>query len=117
MKKIIFDVLTAGFGIFENPIYDYITMSIIGILAFTIAWNVVGTLGFRGELGSVTHWIVRIFAFIAIWFIFGIIIKIVFFCIENWINILVIGILIIIFSILKYISSNNKNSILNKKIL
>lgn len=55
MKKIIFDLITASYSLFDNPFYNYIAMLIVGSIAFAIAWNLVGEIGARGELGSILH--------------------------------------------------------------
>ena len=91
MKRFLFDFITSGFSLFENPFYNFIAMAIVGSIAFSIAWNVVDVLGFRKSLGSVVHWIVRLIAFTIIWFIFLLVI------------------------IMKY-AKNHPNSFWNKKI-
>ena len=54
------DFITSGFSLFENSFYNFIAMTIVGGIAFSIAWNVVDVLGFRKGLGSAVHWIVRL---------------------------------------------------------
>ena len=116
MKRFIFDLITSPFSLFDNPFYDYIAMAIVGALAFVIAFNIVGELGFRGELGSITHWTIRIIVFVLLWFIFGIMIKLVTFIITNWIYILISCSLILVLFLLKWYANNNPKSILNKKL-
>lgn len=41
MKKFIFDLITAPFSLFENPIYNYIAMTVIGVVAFKFAFSFV----------------------------------------------------------------------------
>jgi hypothetical protein len=60
-------------------------MAIVGLLAFLIAWNVVGKLYSYdiiegGFIGSAIHWAIRFVVFVVIWFIFAIIIRVI-----NWI--------------------------------
>lgn len=113
MKRFIFDLITSPFSLFDNPFYNYIAMAIVGVLAFEIAFNIVEELGFRGELGSITHWTIRIIVFVLVCFIFGIIIKLVTFIIANWIYILISCSLILVLFLLKWYANNNPKSILN----
>lgn len=116
MKRFLFDFITSGFSLFENPFYNFIAMAIVGSIAFSIAWNVVDVLGFRKSLGSAVHWTVRLIAFASIWFVFLLIINMFKFIIENWIIILISAVaLIILFIIMKY-AKNHPNSFWNKKI-
>ena len=97
MKKLIFDFIVSPLSVFENPFYNYIIITIIGLLAFYVAWNIVGKLGIRGKLGSLLHWIIRIITFVSIWFL----------CI--------IILLLTLFMLKKY-AKKHSNSVLNKKI-
>lgn len=82
MKEIlkpIFEWLTGNYNLFDNIIYNYIAMAIVGLLAFTIAWEFVGELYnsdlIRGRaIGSIIHWVVRFIAFVVIFSVFSIII-------------------------------------------
>lgn len=116
MKRFLFDFITSGFSLFENPFYNFIAMAIVGSIAFSIAWNVVDVLGFRKSLGSVIHWIVRLIAFTIIWFIFLLVIIMFRFIIKNWVIISISAIaLITLFIIMKY-AKKHPNSFWNKKI-
>lgn len=116
MKRFLFDFITSGFSLFENPFYNFVAMAIVGSIAFSIAWNVVDVLGFRKSLGSAVHWTVRLIAFASIWFVFLLIINMFKFIIENWTIILISAVaLIILFIIMKY-AKNHPNSFWNKKI-
>lgn len=83
MKKFIFDLITSSLSLFENPIYNYIVMAIIGYISFKIAFTIVGELGLRGEAGSIVHWIIRFFVLLFIWLLCCIIICFVTFIINN----------------------------------
>ena len=102
---------------FTNPIYDYIIMGIIGYIAYVVAFDIVGDLGVRGKLGSIIHWMLRLFVYGFIWLICCIVIKIVTFVVNNWIYFLVIAILLFIMDILKTYANKHPESILNKEIL
>ncbi len=116
MKRVIFDLITSPCSLFENPLYNYIAMLIVGSIAFTIAWNLVGEIGVRGELGSILHWIIRFIAFVVVWFIFSVIISIILFIKEHWFLILIYGIVIIVLFVLNIYAKNHPNSFWNKKI-
>ncbi len=64
MKKFMFEIITSSLSLFENLIYNYVAMTIIGYIAYKITFSVIGELGFRGEIGSISQWIIRIFVFI-----------------------------------------------------
>ena len=63
--KAIYDFVMDQFTLFDNPVWNYIAIAIVGIKAFGIAWNVVGSLYNSGDIqggciGSVIHWVIRI---------------------------------------------------------
>ena len=115
MKKMIFDLITSPLSLFENPLHNYLSITIIGLIAFAIAWNAVREIGVRGEAGSILHWILRISAFIVIWLVLSILIFIISFVVNNWIYLLIITSLIIVLYILKIYADNHPDSVLNKK--
>ena len=91
MKRFLFDFITSGFSLFENPFYNFIAMAIVGSIAFYIA-------------------------FASLWFVFLLIINMFKFIIKNWIIILISAVaLITLFIIMKY-AKNHPNSFWNKKI-
>lgn len=116
MKKLIFDFIISPLSVFENPFYNYIIITIIGLLAFYVAWNIVRNLGIRGEFGSLLHWAIRTIAFVSIWFLCCTVINMVLFIIAQWTYILIIIIVLLTLFILKKYSKKHPNSILNKKI-
>ncbi len=116
MKRFIFDLITSPYSLFDDPIYNYISMAIVGSIAFTIAWNIVGKSGIRGELGSILHWTIRIIAFIVVWFLFSILISITIFIINNWVMTLMCLIILIILLIIKWYAKKHPKSFWNKKL-
>lgn len=66
--KPIFEWITGNYNLFDNPIYNYLIMGVIGLIAFGVAWNMVGDM-YRGgiissrEAGSIFHWIIRLIVF------------------------------------------------------
>ncbi len=65
--KAIFEFTVDQYTLFENPIYNYLAMALVGSIGFMIAWNFVGKL-YRLDIiesrwaGSLIHWIVRLIA-------------------------------------------------------
>lgn len=117
MKSYIFDLITSPLSLFENPIYDFIVMGIIGYIAYKVAFCIVGDLGLRGESGSIAHWTIRFVVLVLIWFICCILINIVLFIIDNLISIVICLLLIITLILGKKYADKNPNSKLNRKIL
>ncbi len=106
--KELYNLIIDNLNLFQNPLYNYIAMAIIGLIAFGVAWNSVGTLykmdAISGrESGSFIHWIVRIIVFVAIFCIISAIIWIVkLICsipVWIWWTILIILLVIIIGSL------------------
>jgi len=116
MKSFIFDLITSPFSLFENPLYNYIAMALIGAVAFVIAYRVVGELGLRGEAGSIAHWIIRFFVFVFIWLLCCIAIKIITFIMNNWLVIIISIVLLLIVYFMKKYADSHPESKLNKKI-
>ncbi len=76
MKKLFFELLISPLSISDNYYLNSIIMALIGLIAFMIAFKVVGDLGFRGGIGSLFHWIIRFLVFIVLCFLCSIAIKI-----------------------------------------
>lgn len=79
--KLLFNYLTNSFFILENPIYNYVIMGIIGVIAFKVAYSVVGDLYRIGiiegcESGHVLHWLIRLVVFVIIFYIFATVVRI-----------------------------------------
>lgn len=116
MLKVIFEIFTLPFSLFDNPIENYIAMGIIGYIAYKIAYSEVGKLRLRGEGGSIAHWTIRAIVFIVIWFICCIVIRTIDFIINNWISVIISLALGIILYIIEEYAVSHPESILNKKI-
>ena len=111
--KLIFEYLTSSFVLFGDPIRNYLVMAIIGSIAFSVAYSVVGDFYSLGlingrESGHVLHWIIRLIVFVVIFYVFATIIRI-----YNWFSNLpeykwwvvgaIVALVIIGASIIKYI--------------
>lgn len=73
-----------SFSLLENPLDDYVIMAIIGIVAYGIAYSLVGKLYHydiidgRG-VGQIMHWIIRLVVFVIIFYLVATAIRI-----YNW---------------------------------
>ena len=77
MKQIlkpIFEIVTGEYILFDNIIYNYIAMAIIGLIAYRIAWKCVRKL-YNNDIisgkgiGSITHWTIRLIVFSLIFYV------------------------------------------------
>ena len=110
LLKPIFEIITGEYTLFNNVLYNYIAMTIVGIIAFKIAWDFVHRLYDWGIIsgsnsGSFIHWSVRTIAFIVVFYIFSLIIWLTkFIYTYRFVILIVLGIVtlfIIIFKIIK----------------
>lgn len=67
-----FKFITESYSLLENPIEDWVLMSVIGTFAFLIAYGLVGKLydiGIIGgrDAGHFLHWIIRFIVFAGIY--------------------------------------------------
>lgn len=74
--KPIFEMVTGKYVMFDNIIYNYIIMTVIGLFAFGIAWRCVGKLYDNNIIsgknsGSLIHWTIRLIVFIVLFYIFS----------------------------------------------
>ena len=73
--KPIFEIITGEYILFDNIIYNYIAMAIIGLFAYRIAWKCVEKLYnyniISGKnIGSLIHWTIRLMVFSLIFYTF-----------------------------------------------
>lgn len=106
MLKAIFELFTSQLGLPTNIILEYILTTLIGSIAYCIAWNVSP----GGPAGSFIHWIVRLITFVAFWGCTYVLIAFVKWIIQNWIIalIIVVSILSIICAIALLINHHTK---------
>lgn len=113
-------MITGEYILFDDILYNYIAMGIIGLIAFKIAWNLVHKLYGCGIItgsntGSFIHWIIRTIVFILVFYIFNLIIWITKFVIKyKNIILILLGIVIISVFILKNIKKNKKEKVENE---
>lgn len=124
--KPIFEMLTGEYVMFDNIIYNYAITTVIGLVAFGIAWRCVEKLYDNNIIwgknsGSLIHWTIRLVVFIALFYIFNLLIWLTkFIYIHRQIiytiicSIIILAIIIIIiYKIIK--RKNNKNIYKNKR--
>lgn len=82
--KYLFEYIVDSFSLLENPLDDYVIMAIIGIIAYGIAYSLVGKLysydiiDGRG-VGRIVHWMIRLIVFVIIFYLVATTIRI-----YNW---------------------------------
>lgn len=119
--KPIFEMITGEYVMFDNIIYNYIILTVIGLFAFGIAWRCVGKLYDNNIIsgknsGSLIHWTIRLVVFIALFYIFNLLIWLTkFIYIHRQIICIIICSVVILAIIYKIIKrKNNKNIDKNK---
>ena len=121
MKEIlkpIFEWLNGNYNLFDNVLYNYVAMAIVGLLAFMVAWNIVGSL-YRDDFisgrsaGSIIHWIVRFISFVVIFSVISVIIWFVklILSIPVWVWWILLGacVLVIVGIIVRYFLKKDGN--------
>ena len=102
-----FDLLTNPFSLSLDPVWEYIILAIIGVIAFRIAYSFVGELEIHGAIGSLFHWIIRFIVFVILWAITEGTIRLVRFLINHWF-IAVIRVVIFIAIVIAVLISKKK---------
>lgn len=82
--KYAFEYLTDSFSLLNNPIDDYVAMVIIGLIAYVIAYNLVGKLYSNNLIdgrraGHILHWIIRLVVFVVTFYVAATVIRL-----YNW---------------------------------
>ncbi len=123
--KPIFEMITGEYVLFDNVIYNYITLSIVGIISLKVVWNFVGKLYDYGIImskssGSIIHWTIRLITFIVLFYILSGIIWLTKFIYLYKIAIIIILASSVIFMILyKFIQKlhrNNKRDVIKDEV-
>ncbi len=94
MSEIIYNIINSPLGPIElpiNPIWEWVVLGIVELIAFKIAWEVSP----GGFLGSEIHWFVRILFIVVVWAILYGVIALIRFLVSHWLIVLGIAILII----------------------
>lgn len=106
MLKAIFELFTSQLGLPTHIIWECILTTLIGSIAYRIAWNTSP----GGPAGSLIHWGVRLITFVVFWGCAYALITFVKWIIQNWdiALIVVVSILLIICAIVLYIQHHIK---------
>lgn len=70
----IFDMFTDPLTLPIEPLYEWIILGVIGIIAYIASFRIVGDMYDSGSisgsfLGSLFHWIIRLLIFVPVWFV------------------------------------------------
>ena len=102
--KQLYELLTYPLTVIDDPILDFIFITVLGSISFIIAWNFVGETGIRGKAGSVLHWTIRIIVMFVLSTITSILIKCALFLYnmpkEKWIMVGILFLVLIIMGII-----------------
>lgn len=128
MKQIlkpVFEMITGEYVLFDNVIYNYITLSLVGIIALKVAWDFVGKLYDYGIImgkssGSIIHWTIRLITFIVLFYILsGIIWLTKFIYLYKTASIIILSSSVIFIMLYKFIQKvyrNNKKDVIKDEV-
>ena len=118
-------MITGEYVLFDNVIYNYIILSIIGVIALKVAWNFVGKLYDYGiiigkSLGSIIHWIIRLMIFTVLFYILsGIIWLTKFVYLYKTESIIILSssaIILILYKFIQKVYTNNKRYAIKNEV-
>ena len=94
--KFMFERLTDPLGLPINPIYEYVILAVIGLVAYGLAYRKVGDMYHGGLIsgrteGSLFHWFIRAFLFVILWLVAYGAVQGYFFVTANWQIILMVA--------------------------
>ena len=94
--KFMFERLTDPLGLPINPIYEYVILAVIGLVAYGIAYSKVGDMYHCGLIsgrteGSFFHWLIRLILFVGLWLLTYGAIQGYYFMTANWQIILMVA--------------------------
>lgn len=94
--KFLFERATDPLGLPINPIYEYVILAVIGLVAYGLAYRKVGDMYHDGLIsgrteGSFFHWVIRAFLFVVLWLVAYGAIQGYYFVTANWQIILMIA--------------------------
>lgn len=103
----IFDKFTDPLTLPIEPLYEWIILGVIGLIAYAASFRIVGDMYDSGTisgsfLGSLFHWIIRLLIFVPVWFVVYWVIVIGQWIIANWVLALCIlgGLIVVIAAII-----------------
>ena len=109
----IFDFLTDPLGLPIHPLWEYLFLFVIGIIAFKIAWDISP----GGTFGSLIHWGARLGVFVLMWLLVYGIIAICKWLFTNWVIIVSIlgGIVAVVLAIFQIQTLKKKGKAKNER--
>lgn len=123
--KPVFEMITGEYVLFDNVIYNYIILSIIGVIALKVAWNFVGKLYDYGIIigkssGSIIHWTIRLMIFTVLFYILsGIIWLTKFVYLYKTESIIILSssaIILILYKFIQKVYTNNKRYAIKNEV-
>lgn len=103
----IFDKFTDPLTLPLEPLYEWIILGVIGLIAYVASFRIVGDMYDSGSisgsfLGSLFHWIIRLLIFVPVWFVVYWVIVIAQWIIANWVLALCIlgGLIVVIAAVI-----------------
>ena len=89
----IFDKFTDPLTLPIDPLYEWIILGIIGLVAYIASFSIVGDMYASGNisgsfLGSLFHWIIRLLIFVPTWFVVYWVFVIAQWIIAHWVLVL-----------------------------
>lgn len=110
----IFDKLTDPLTLPIEPLYEWIILGVIGLIAYVASFRIVGDMYDSGSingsfLGSLFHWIIRLLIFVPVWFVVYWVIVIAQWIIANWVLALCIlgGLIVVVGGIIGFLHYRN----------
>ena len=125
MKQIlkpIFEIVKGEYILFDNVIYNYITLSLVGIIALKVAWDFVGKLYDYGIImskssGSIIHWTIRLITFIVLFYILsGIIWLTKFIYLHKTESIIILSSSVVVIILYKFIQKVYKKDVIKDEV-
>jgi len=114
----IFDKFTDPLTLPVEPLYEWIILGVIGLIAYIASFRIVGVMYDSGSisgsfLGSLFHWIIRLLIFVPVWFVVYWVIVIAQWIIAHWVLALCIlgGVAVVvatIIGVLYYLNNRNE---------
>lgn len=102
----LYDFVIDQFTLFTDPFWNIVAIAAVGVIAFAVAWDIVGRLYRNGDIcgsgcGSFIHWTIRIVAAVILLFLAAVLLTVVrfFLSVPGWawfITLLAMGILLVI---------------------
>ena len=86
----IFDKVTDPLTLPVEPLYEWVILGVIGIIAYASSFRIVGDMYDSGSisgafLGSLFHWVIRALIFVPIWFVVYWVIVIAQWIMAHWV--------------------------------